>query len=241
MKTGSVKAVELGKQYMVRSYRPTLMEAIGSLGRRRNIWAINNVNLTINPGDQIGIIGDNGSGKTTLLRLISGITVPTIGTVRTGGKVAPLLQLSAGFRPELTGRENVFLNGMLLGMEMVEIQAKLDSIIKFAGFSEFFDSQLFTYSSGMMMRLAFSVAIHSNPDILLIDDEAIFVGDREFQKKIRLKLKEFRESGKTVIIVSHILAFLRFTVDKMIYMENGKVKNFGPVGNILDEYKSNRR
>lgn len=169
---------------------------------REWFWALKDINLEIKPGETVGIMGPNGSGKSTLLKLIAGVSEPTKGTIHTVGRIAPLIELGAGFHPELTGRENVYLNGIILGMSRAEVQAKFDEIVAFAGLADFIDSPVKHYSSGMYLRLAFSVAIHTDPEILLLD-EILAVGDEKFQAKCFKRLRSLQEQDKTIIYVSH--------------------------------------
>lgn len=169
---------------------------------REWFWALQDINLEIKAGETLGIMGPNGSGKSTLLKLIAGVSQPTKGTITTSGRVAPLIELAAGFHPELTGRENVYLNGIILGMSRAEVSAKFKIIVDFAELWDFIDSPVKHYSSGMYLRLAFSVAIHTDPDILLLD-EILAVGDEQFQAKCFAKLRQIQQAGKTIIFVSH--------------------------------------
>ncbi|RYF82648.1 MAG: ABC transporter ATP-binding protein, partial [Chitinophagaceae bacterium] len=194
--------------------RDVLTQALRRREKRnaeRTFWALNDINLQIEQGERIGIIGRNGAGKSTLLKIISRITPPTKGRVVLEGRVASLLEVGTGFHPELTGRENIYLNGSILGLKKTEINAKLDEIIAFSGVESFIDTALKHYSSGMQLRLAFSVAAHLEPEILLID-EVLAVGDIEFQKKCLGKMEEVsRENGRTILFVSHNLeAVLKF-------------------------------
>lgn len=169
---------------------------------REWFWALKDINLEIKPGETVGIMGPNGSGKSTLLKLIAGVSRPTKGSIETVGRVAPLIELGAGFHPELTGRENVYLNGIILGMSRREVTAKFSEIVDFAELWDFIDSPIKHYSTGMYLRLAFAVAIHTDPDILLLD-EILAVGDEQFQKKCFAKLRGIQKQGKTIIYVSH--------------------------------------
>lgn len=181
-------------------------------------WALKQVNFAINAGETVGLHGPNGAGKTTILKLIAGVTYPTKGTVRTKGRIAPLLEIGAGFHPDLTGRENIFVNGTILGMGIRELRRKIDSIIEFSEIWEFIDMPVKKYSSGMYLRLAFSIAIHSEVDIYLID-EIIAVGDESFQKKCIKKIIELREAGKTLLVVSHSLATIQQLVHRTIFIQ----------------------
>jgi ABC-type polysaccharide/polyol phosphate transport system ATPase subunit len=190
----------------------------------RTFRALKNISFEIFPKETIGLIGPNGSGKTTILRLIAGITFPSSGTIKVGGKVAPLIELGAGFHPEFSGKENVYLNGAILGMSIQEIQCKFNSILDFAGntVQQFIDTPLKKYSLGMKARLGFSIAIHTLPDILLVD-ESLSVGDQEFKNKCMSKLKELKQKGKTIVMTSHNTAFLESFCTRTIHLEKGKI------------------
>ncbi|HOE66682.1 MAG TPA: ABC transporter ATP-binding protein [Candidatus Hydrogenedentes bacterium] len=200
----------------------------GGLGdwlRRRNTTtfnALNHVTLNVQPGESIGIIGRNGSGKSTLLKILAGVTLPTTGNVIVRGRVASLLELGAGFAPVLTGRENIYLNAGLLGMRHRQVDAVIEDIIEFSGIRDFVDQPVDTYSSGMFVRLAFSVAIHTSPDIFLAD-EVLAVGDEEFQRKCRRKIGELREQGKTILFVSHDLGVINALCERVVLLNKGKV------------------
>ena len=189
---------------------------------REWFWALQDIDLTIQPGESVGITGPNGSGKSTLLKLIAGVTTPTKGTLTVQGKIAPLVELGAGFHPELTGRENVYLNGVILGLSREQVAARFAEIVAFAELGEFIDVPVKHYSSGMYLRLASSVAIHTDPDILLID-EILAVGDLDFQKKCYKKMQGFREQGKTIIIVSHDPAIIKANCERTIALQQGKI------------------
>ena len=187
-----------------------------------NFWALKDVNFEIKQGDRVGIIGRNGAGKSTLLKILSRITEPTSGRVTIKGRVASLLEVGTGFHPELTGRENVFLNGAILGMSRVEINKKFDEIVDFAEIEKFLDTPVKRYSSGMYVRLAFAVAAHLEPKILLVD-EVLAVGDAQFQKKCLGKMEEINKQGRTVMIVSHNLALIRSLCNRTILFEKSKL------------------
>src|SRR5436189_5210282 len=175
---------------------------------REEFWALRDISFDVNPGDVIGIIGRNGAGKSTLLKILSRITDPTEGFVRVGGRLASLLEVGTGFHPELTGRENIFLNGAILGMRRSEILAKFDEIVAFSEVEKFLDTPVKRYSSGMYVRLAFAVAAHLNPEILIVD-EVLAVGDAAFQKKCLGKMREISKDGKTILFVSHNMAAIQ--------------------------------
>lgn len=201
-----------------------------------SFWALKDINLSIQPGERVGIIGRNGAGKSTLLKIISRITPPTTGNAIIRGRVGSLLEVGTGFHPELTGRENIYLNGSILGLKKVEINKHLDAIIDFSGVEKFIDLQLKNYSSGMQLRLAFSVAAHLEPEILLID-EVLAVGDAEFQKKCIGKMEEVSTSnGRTILFVTHTLGLLNSFCEKCIYLENGKVKGYGDTSLMIGSY-----
>lgn len=206
------------------------------LTKREEFWALRNVFLEINQGDRIGIIGKNGAGKSTLLKLLSKITDPTEGKIKIKGKVSSLLEVGTGFHPELTGRENIFLNGAILGMSRKDIHKKFDEIVEFASIEKFLDTPVKRYSSGMYVRLAFSVAANLDPDILIVD-EVLAVGDYLFQKKCLGKMKSISRFGdRTVIFVSHNMAAINELCSKAGLLEKGKLINFGKTDNIISDY-----
>ena len=199
---------------------------VAGLETKEEFWALRNINLEIQKGDIIGIIGHNGAGKSTLLKILTGITPPTEGEIIMRGRVASLLEVGTGFHPELTGRENIFLNGAILGMTKKEIVRKFDEIVTFAGIEKFLDTPVKYYSSGMYVRLAFSVAAHMEPDILLVD-EVLAVGDAEFQKKCLGKMEEVTKSeGRTIFFVSHNMAAIEQLCTKCIIIEKGRIVKF---------------
>lgn len=197
---------------------------LGSLGRqhREDFWALRDVDVTISAGSTVGLIGHNGSGKSTLLKVIGGIIDPTSGSVSRRGRIAALLELGAGFHPDLTGRENVFLNASILGLTREETEARFHDIVAFAGIGEFIDTQVKFYSSGMYVRLAFAVAINTDPDLLLVD-EVLAVGDEAFQRKCLDKIREFQAEGRTIILVSHALGQVAELCDRVILLHEGRV------------------
>jgi len=238
MKTKKNTAISLqkvNKEYILHHEKPTFVENIIKRGYQEKFVAINNLNLEIAQGEKVGIIGANGAGKTTILKLIAGITSPTSGKVSINGKVVSLIDVAAGFHPDLTGEENIFLNGLLIGMSKDEIQQKFDEIVSFADIGKFIDSPLYTYSAGMNLRLGFSIAIHSDPDILLLD-EGVVAGDENFSKKISEKIKYFFNSGKTVILASHWLDYLHQNCNRIIWVDAGEIIRDGSI-NLLREYK----
>ena len=198
-------------------------------------WALKDINLDIAQGDRIGIIGRNGAGKSTLLKILSRITEPTSGKISIRGRVASLLEVGTGFHPELTGRENIFLNGSILGMSKAEIARKFDEIVEFAEVEKFLDTPVKRYSSGMYVRLAFAVAANLEPDILIVD-EVLAVGDAQFQKKCLGKMEEVGRGGRTVIFVSHSMPTVTSLCDKAILLSSGKVAKMGPTSEVVMHY-----
>ncbi|HOE62721.1 MAG TPA: ABC transporter ATP-binding protein [Candidatus Sumerlaeota bacterium] len=201
------------------------------------IWALKDVSFKTEEGDTLGVIGSNGSGKSTLLKIISGITQPTMGSIKAKGRVASLLELGAGFHHELTGLENIYLNGSVLGLSQNKIKSVQDEIIAFAGLEQFIHMPVKHYSSGMLIRLGFAIATHIDPDILLLD-EVMAVGDAEFQEKSAAKIMDFKKRGKTIILVTHNLDQAEAVCNKVLWIEHGKVKLFGTVDESITGYVS---
>jgi ABC-2 type transport system ATP-binding protein/lipopolysaccharide transport system ATP-binding protein len=197
--------------------------------------ALQNINLSIEEGKTVGIIGANGSGKSTLLKLIAGITKPTSGKIEVKGRVSALIELGAGFHPEISGRENVYINGIMLGLSKKEISEKFDEIVKFAELEDFIDEPVKTYSSGMYMRLGFAVAINVNPDILLID-EVLAVGDASFIPKCLEKIAEFKKKRKTIVFVSHALDTVTSICDEVVWLKKGEIQIVGDPKKVVDAY-----
>ena len=204
--------------------------------RYKDFYALNDVSLTVERGDVVGVIGRNGSGKSTLLKVISGIYKPTSGTVRTAGRVAPMLELGSGFDHELSGRDNIFLNGAIMGYSEEYLQQKYQEIVDFSELGDFINAPLKTYSSGMMMRLAFSVATVIEPEILIVD-EILAVGDASFQEKSFLRMMEIIQGGTTVLFVSHNMDQIRKLCTKIAWLEHGKLRAFGEPEKLCDEYE----
>ena len=200
-----------------------------------DIWAIKNINLEIERGEVLGIIGHNGAGKSTLLKILSSITAPTSGEVKISGRIGSLLEVGTGFHPELTGRENIFLNGAILGMKKCEIEERLEEIIEFSEIREFIDTPIKRYSSGMRVRLAFAVAAHLEPEIMLVD-EVLAVGDVSFQNKCIGKMDEVSSSGRTIIFVSHNLASIRRLCDRLVVLKGGEIIHNGSIDAGIDLY-----
>jgi lipopolysaccharide transport system ATP-binding protein len=198
-------------------------------------WALKDVSFDIQQGDRVGIIGRNGAGKSTLLKILSRITEPTSGRVSIKGRVASLLEVGTGFHPELTGRENIFLNGAILGMSKSEIKKQFDEIVAFAEVEKFLDTPVKHYSSGMYVRMAFAVAAHLEPEILIVD-EVLAVGDAQFQKKCMGKMQDVTTQGRTILFVSHSMAAIRSLCSKAIYLDNSRVRSIGKVETAISEY-----
>ena len=199
--------------------------------------ALQGISLQINRGESFGIIGKNGAGKSTALGLIAGVLKPSRGTIVVKGRVSPLLELGAGFNGELTGRENIVLNGVLMGLTRAEVLRKMEEIVEFSGLGDFIDQPLRTYSSGMTMRLGFSVAASLDPEILLID-ELLAVGDMEFQKKCMDKMKGFRKKGVTIVFVSHGLKDMLAICDRVVWIENHQVRMIGSTKEVVNSYSN---
>lgn len=255
----AVVAVNLGKQYRIggpqakySTFRDTMMQALvapikrasnlmhgqayGAAGLEEEIWALKDINFEVEHGEVVGIIGHNGAGKSTLLKVLSRITEPTTGYADIYGRVGALLEVGTGFHPELTGRENIYLNGAILGMSRAEITRKFDEIVDFAGVEKFIDTPVKHYSSGMGLRLGFSVAAHLEPDILVVD-EVLAVGDIQFQQKCLGKMSDVAGEGRTVLFVSHNLAAVRKLCQRVIMLKQGEVAQDGPVDDVVSYYE----
>ena len=206
------------------------------VGKGKYVWALDNINLNVKQGDILGIIGKNGAGKSTLLKLLSKVTRPTTGKITFKGKISSLLEVGTGFHQELSGRENIYLNGAILGMTKIEINGKIDEIIEFSGCQRYIDTPVKRYSSGMFVRLAFAVAAHLEPDILVVD-EVLAVGDSEFQKKAIGKMQNIaNQGGRTVLFVSHNMTSIKALCNRAILMENGKIVKDGAPDEIINYY-----
>lgn len=207
----------------------------GSRARFEEFWALQGINFEIPTGSTFGIIGSNGSGKSTLLKCLTGILTPDRGRITINGRIAALLELGAGFHPELSGRENIFLNGAILGMSSKEIERNLDSIVDFSGLDHFIDTPVKNYSSGMVVRLGFAIAINVDPEILIID-EVLAVGDAEFQLKCLEKIEDFRKDGRTIVLVSHGLGDVARICDTVAWVEKSELREVGPATEVIDHY-----
>ncbi len=209
----------------------------GTKGESKFVWSLKDVNFNVKQGEVFGIIGKNGAGKSTLLKLLSKITKPTHGSIKVGGRIASLLEVGTGFHPDLSGRDNIYLNGAILGMKKHEITAKLAEIVDFSGIERYIDTPVKRYSSGMFVRLAFAVAAHLEPDILILD-EVLAVGDAEFQKKCLAKMQDVsQKQGRTVLFVSHNVAAVKQLCTQAMLLENGMVKHIGSVASTLEIYQ----
>ncbi len=204
-------------------------------GRKEFVWALQDVTLRIEKGKTIGIIGRNGSGKSTLLRIINRILKPNAGTVAVRGDIAALISLGAGFHPELTGRENTLINGVILGLTKTEIKAKFEEIVEFSELGDYMDEPVRTYSTGMCMRLGFSVAVHVNPEILLLD-EVLAVGDAAFSRKCIERMNHFKQVRKTIVLVTHNLEMVRSWCDEAVWLHDGMVKLQGDPNSVVEAY-----
>ncbi len=205
-------------------------------GESDYVWALKDIDFKVEQGDVVGIIGKNGAGKSTLLKILSKVTAPTTGTIRARGRIGSLLEVGTGFHPEMTGRENIYMNGAILGMTKAEITKKLDEIVDFSGCERYIDTPVKRYSSGMMVRLGFAVAAHLDPEILVVD-EVLAVGDAEFQKKAIGKMQDVsRGEGRTVLFVSHNMASIRTLCHTGVLLENGHIFTTGPINKVVETY-----
>ncbi|MCH6469658.1 ABC transporter ATP-binding protein [Sinomonas terrae] len=237
----AIEVSKISKQFVLRHTR-SLKEALVWLlkGRRGDLsqkfFALHDVSLTVEQGESVALLGFNGSGKSTLLKHISGVMTPDSGTVRTRGRVAGLIEVGAGFHHDLTGRDNVYLNGAILGMSEEQINERFDSIVDFSEIGEFIDTEVKFYSSGMYLRLAFSVAVHTDPEVFLVD-EILAVGDEPFQRKCIAKIKELSAEGKTLVVVSHDLNLIPEICQRGVLLEKGNVVLDGPVEEVVGELR----
>ena len=238
MRPGEIVAEGASRRFLVNPHRNlTLKEAIVRRGilQREEVWALRDISLAIEPGASIGFVGRNGSGKTTLLRLIAGIFAPTSGRIEVGGSVGSLLELGAGFHPDFTGRENIFLSGSIYGLKRKYVRERMDEIVAFAELERFIDFPVRTYSSGMHMRLGFAIAVHVDADILLLD-EVFAVGDEAFQRKCVAKVFEFKERGGTVCFVSHSASAVERLCERAIFLSKGRIEYDGEANEALKRY-----
>jgi ABC-type polysaccharide/polyol phosphate transport system ATPase subunit len=229
--TVSIEVQNVTKEFTMQYHRTLKQMAVASVKRlplQEKFLAVNDVSFTVEQGQSIGLMGLNGSGKSTLLKLINGVMRPDTGTIRTRGRIAGLIATGAGFHPQLTGRENLFLNGAILGMSEAEIKGKFDEIVEFADIGKFLDTPVSHYSSGMYARLGFSIAVHVDADVFLAD-EVLAVGDRPFKKKCMAKMQEVRQQGTTIFYVSHATASVRTMCDRVLVLESGRLNYDGDV------------
>lgn len=243
-----IEVESLSKRYILgtRGHETTLRERLMNLGRsalRREkrktdiLWALRDVSFSVKEGEVVGIVGRNGAGKSTLLKVLSKITYPTSGRIRVQGRLSALLEVGTGFHEELTGRENIYLNGSILGMKKREVDARMDSIVEFSGVERFLDTPIKRYSSGMRLRLGFAVAAHLAPDILVVD-EVLAVGDASFQKKCLNAMEGLRSGGRTVLFVSHNMAAVENLCSRAIWIDGGEVRDDGPTQDVIKAYMS---
>ncbi|AUZ87525.1 ABC transporter ATP-binding protein [Arthrobacter sp. TmT3-37] len=245
MPTDAIVATGLQKRFVLRHTR-SLKEAFvwfvrgrhGDLVQKFN--ALDDISFTVRSGETVALLGLNGSGKSTLLKLISGVLQPDAGVIRTRGHLAGLIEVGAGFHHDLSGRENVYLNGAILGMSQRDIEERFASIVEFAEIGEFIDTEVKFYSSGMYLRLAFSIAVHTDPDIFLVD-EILAVGDEPFQRKCLAKIRELAAAGKTLIVVSHDLDLVSSVCERGILLENGRLVKDGEVSSVVSELRQRAR
>ena len=244
----SIVVDRLSKQYQLGEHQSDLLQerlmnwvrhpfAKKAAPEVSTLWALKNASLNIESGEVVGLVGRNGAGKSTLLKLISRITYPTSGTIKVDGRVAALLEVGTGFHGDLTGRENIFLNGSILGMKRKEIEAKLDAIVAFAGVEKFLDTPVKRYSSGMFLRLGFAVAAHLDPDVLLVD-EVLAVGDAAFQKKCLTAMDQMRSGGRTVVFVSHNMAAIENLCTRAVWIDSGQIVKDGHPKDVIAAYMS---
>jgi ABC-2 type transport system ATP-binding protein len=235
-----VRVADVSKRFVIRKDN-SLKERLVTLGRgrehREEFWALRNVTVNIQAGHTVALIGHNGSGKSTLLKVIGGIIDPTSGSVARRGRIAALLELGAGFHPDLSGRENVYLNASILGLSREETEERFDEILSFSGIGDFIDTQVKFYSSGMYVRLAFAVAVHTDPDLLLVD-EVLAVGDEAFQRKCLDKIRSFQQEGRTIILVTHNLSQVTELADRAILLNRGEVVYDGEPGGAVTEFRN---
>ncbi|HBQ51825.1 MAG: ABC transporter ATP-binding protein [Actinobacteria bacterium] len=238
MGKNAIEVNSLSKNFRLYHERNRYIKAAFLRGRRAKFdefIALNDVSFDVPHGATLGIIGSNGSGKTTMLKCLTGIYTPERGSIKIDGKVAALLELGAGFHPELTGSENIFLNGAILGMTKRDVELKFDKIVEFAGLEKFINTPVKNFSSGMVVRLGFSIAAHVEPKILLID-EILSVGDQDFQRKSTEKIEEFRREGRTIVVVSHSLGLVQQLCKEVIWLDKGKIRQAGFATDVISAY-----
>ncbi|MEI8138257.1 MAG: ABC transporter ATP-binding protein [bacterium] len=238
----AIQVEGVGKRFRLRSsggrtLKSMVMDMIHKPGSERDLWALKDVNFTVERGTTLGLIGANGAGKSTLLSVLAGTMMPTEGKIKTTGVISSLLELGAGFHPDLTGRENVFLAGAIMGLTRQQMTRRFDAILNFADIGTFIDQPVKHYSSGMYVRLGFAVAVEVDPDILLVD-EVLAVGDASFQRKCLRRMSEFRDQKKTMLIISHDLGTIQSVSDQILFLDHGRVLGHGAPGKVVGQYES---
>ncbi|MFN2609549.1 MAG: ABC transporter ATP-binding protein [Actinomycetota bacterium] len=239
MSQSAISVKDLSKKFRLYHERPqTLKERVVKMSRQRyeEFWALKDVTISVGHGETFGLIGANGSGKSTMLKVIAGILQPDSGTVETVGRIASLLELGAGFHPELTGRENVFLNASILGLTKKETEKHFDAIVAFSEIENFIDMQVKHYSSGMYVRLGFAVAVHVDPEVLLVD-EVLAVGDEAFQRKCLDRIRSFQREGRTIVFVTHGVDLVRQICNKAAFLHHGELRAFGPSPDVVRTFR----
>jgi ABC-2 type transport system ATP-binding protein/lipopolysaccharide transport system ATP-binding protein len=239
MTTGAIAVRSVSKKFRLERNRPSsLKEAMLRTGKKKDVddfWVLRDIDLDIEPGAFFGLIGHNGSGKSTLLRLMANIHRPTTGEITATGRLSALLELGSGFHPDLTGRENVYLNGAMLGLTRKQMTSSMDRIIEFSGIGEFIDEPVKIYSSGMYVRLGFAVAVNVDPEILLVD-EVIAVGDEEFQRRCMNHMNQLREKGTTIVLVSHNATLMSELCDRVGWLDHGRLLALGEASEVVHKY-----
>ncbi len=244
MITGEIRVDHVSKSYPLyfklragfKSFLFHLPSAVESM-RHARFEALHDVSFAVEPGQAVGIIGHNGAGKSTMLSLLAGVMLPSEGSISTSGRIAPILELGAGFHPDLSGAENIILNAVILGLTRREAEEQYDAIVEFSGLGEFIGQPIRTYSSGMLVRLGFSVAVHTKPNILLVD-EVLAVGDADFQKKSRERILDLRRHSVSMVFVSHSMEAVRAVCDTAIWIEHGRVQATGTAATVAAQYES---
>lgn len=239
MTTGAINVHEVSKKFRLERNRPSsIKEMMLRVGKSRDaddFWVLRDINLDIQPGAFFGLIGHNGSGKSTLLRLMAGIHRPSSGEISSEGRLSALLELGSGFHPDLTGRENVYLNGAMLGLSRKQMASSMDTIIDFSGIGEFIDEPVKIYSSGMYVRLGFAVAVNVEPEILLVD-EVIAVGDEEFQRRCMSHMNQLQDNGTTIVLVSHNTGLMEDLCDSLGWLDHGRLVEVGDPAKVVASY-----
>ncbi|NLB66056.1 MAG: ABC transporter ATP-binding protein [Lentisphaerae bacterium] len=243
MSAPAIRVENMGKRFRLRragsqTFKSAALDLLKHRGAGRNsFWALQDINFQVARGETLGIVGANGAGKSTLLSLLAGTKVPTTGDIQTRGNISSLLELGAGFHPDLTGRENVYLAGAIMGLSRRQMRERFEAIVEFAGLADFIDQPVKHYSSGMYVRLGFAVAVEVDPDILLID-EVLAVGDENFQKKCLRKMEDFRRAGKTLLIISHDLGTIQSISDRILFLDKGRVEGLGDPREVIGRYRT---